>query len=325
MQRIARTPPNESEAGFTLVELLITMTILGIIMSSIVAALVFGFKTQGDAGNRMALSHDEQLLSLYFPSDVQSADSISGADLAAGTATGCSSAPLAGGNNVLHLQWTNPSGGFLAASYRAEQPAASSWQLTRYSCVVGSAAKATVVVHNLASSAAATATLVGNKVALSATNAISGQTHTFKISGTPRTVALGGTTSTSTTTVAPTTTTTVAPTTTTLAPTTTTTTAAACAVTADSVTPSTASANGSGKLSANETVSVATSGVCSTISVRFTPDNLNPSSVVTLALSGGTVVIGKNDYSWSNGSHPFTILNGVTVLTPPTPLQLTVA
>lgn len=59
-----------SEAGFTLVELLVAIVILGIITVPLSGTVVSALKNTGATGDRMALSHDAQISSSYFSRDV---------------------------------------------------------------------------------------------------------------------------------------------------------------------------------------------------------------------------------------------------------------
>jgi prepilin-type N-terminal cleavage/methylation domain-containing protein len=62
--------------GFTLPELLVAVTVLGIIILPLAASMIVGFRTTGDAQQRLVEARGEQLTANYFPSDVASADSI---------------------------------------------------------------------------------------------------------------------------------------------------------------------------------------------------------------------------------------------------------
>ena len=64
------------ERGFTLVEILISTVILGILISAIGGALIVSLKTSKATQQRFAQSHDVQIASAYVANDVQSASSI---------------------------------------------------------------------------------------------------------------------------------------------------------------------------------------------------------------------------------------------------------
>lgn len=59
-----------SEGGFTLVELLVAIVILGVITVPLSGTVMSALKNTGTTGDRMDLSHDAQLSSSYFARDV---------------------------------------------------------------------------------------------------------------------------------------------------------------------------------------------------------------------------------------------------------------
>jgi prepilin-type N-terminal cleavage/methylation domain-containing protein len=65
--------PTDRESGFTLVELLVTMTITGLILTVIVSAVYVGLRTTSDGQRGLAQSNAEQLAANWFTTDVQSA------------------------------------------------------------------------------------------------------------------------------------------------------------------------------------------------------------------------------------------------------------
>jgi len=64
------------ERGFTLVEIMISMVILGILISSVGGALFISLKTTDATKQRFAESHDVQIASSYLANDVQSASDV---------------------------------------------------------------------------------------------------------------------------------------------------------------------------------------------------------------------------------------------------------
>ena len=67
-----RPSAGAGDRGLTLIELLITITILGIIAAPLSAALIIYFQHTDDTTSRLSLSHDAQIASSYFTQDVQS-------------------------------------------------------------------------------------------------------------------------------------------------------------------------------------------------------------------------------------------------------------
>jgi prepilin-type N-terminal cleavage/methylation domain-containing protein len=64
--------PDRREAGFTLVELLVAIVILGIIAVPVANALIGALKNTGATADRLELSHDAQITGAYFAKDVAS-------------------------------------------------------------------------------------------------------------------------------------------------------------------------------------------------------------------------------------------------------------
>jgi len=61
----------DDERGFTLLELLITMVIMGLIITPIASAIVLGLRTETDVQARLAQSNSATLFQSYFGPDVQ--------------------------------------------------------------------------------------------------------------------------------------------------------------------------------------------------------------------------------------------------------------
>jgi prepilin-type N-terminal cleavage/methylation domain-containing protein len=144
-----------SEQGFTLVELVVTMSIVSIIVASLAGSFIVGLKSMGSTQQRFDQSHDAQLLSMYFIPDAQSVDP--GGVVTAPTAPlGCGgpgqTPPVyVPGTDVsaLRLEWTDSSGIPAVAQYRVEEQPDSTFQLTRYFCVDGGTFTKVAVSHDL--------------------------------------------------------------------------------------------------------------------------------------------------------------------------------
>ena len=135
----------DDERGFTLVELLVASVIVGIIMSAMATAIIVGLRTTDEANTRFSESHDAQIASAYFVTDVQSADSVTTTD------NTCS-----GVNNVLRLRWTDNAGVKDAAYYIND--ATGQHRLSRAYCVGGSLQSTLTIVHFLSATAPPTVT-----------------------------------------------------------------------------------------------------------------------------------------------------------------------
>lgn len=144
--------PFDDDQGFTLVEVLIAVTILGMIMSAIAAAVIFTIDTTKSTSNRLSDSVDSQITSAYFVRDVQGAGYITtDANLALVSAApfltltpqvcGPSSVIGAGGSlsgyKLLVAMYHPPaSGGTALASAYWQVGSVSPYQILRYSCTV---------------------------------------------------------------------------------------------------------------------------------------------------------------------------------------------
>lgn len=158
-----RSPQNEQ--GFTLVELLLSMAILLIVLSSISTALIVFLKNGSEALARDDHSGGVELVGSYLDRDVASAATTS-TSMTSGS-DGCSAtAPLTA--NLLELTWTeytasssNPSPSPQASAYRAVYRLVTDpdggLQLRRSSCLGTTLSDSTVLLRGLASSALATA------------------------------------------------------------------------------------------------------------------------------------------------------------------------
>jgi prepilin-type N-terminal cleavage/methylation domain-containing protein len=124
---------NDNE-GFTLVELLIVVTILPLVVGGLAVGLLSVFSLQSSVSNRLGNTGDSQVVSSYYENDVQSAAEIT-------TAPSNSSAECGPANQVqlLGLEW-NPfsSGGAYqdVVSY-ADVQNGSTYALVRYFCSNG--------------------------------------------------------------------------------------------------------------------------------------------------------------------------------------------
>ena len=129
------------ERGFTLVELVIGIAILGTIVGGLAGAIIVGLRTADATATRLAQSHDAQLVSVYLPRDLASTSS----DVVAkpDPDSMCSSQ----GTLLLRLRWTDEAD--YVATYRMEQAPTGEWELIRHLCVDGGAPTSVVVAHDL--------------------------------------------------------------------------------------------------------------------------------------------------------------------------------
>lgn len=90
--------PQRTDEGFTLVELVIAVAILGVVMSAVCAAMLVALKTNKETGQRLGKSNDVQYAATWFAEDIASANSVT-----ANTAAVCGAAAPA----VLNLTSTD--------------------------------------------------------------------------------------------------------------------------------------------------------------------------------------------------------------------------
>ena len=350
-----------SEGGFTLVELLVTLSVMSVIIFGIASALIVVLHTYPADAARLTQDEAAQLLSSWLQADVLSAGASSyNINVNPATISGCSSGVPAGATNVVNLTWSDfDTGTQFEASYRVAGSI-----LTRYFCIGGARADATKVGRNVQSAVATVFPLPpvpAQQVSVVVTDFVNGSncvstaststttagstttitadpvcTYTFTVSASLRTLSTPAgtttlpqattttstsTTTTTSTTVASTTTTSVAGTTTT-APSTTTSTIPVCMILSASASPAIdfLSSGNSGHLSQPLTVTVVTSGPCGPLT--YSVDTGNGVQKKALAQcsttncganppnSTWTGFIDRNTFSWTDGSHPFSVLQG---------------
>lgn len=130
------------QSGFTLVELLIAVVVLGMIVVALGSGFSVGLRTMNDTSNRLAGSNDAQLLGIYLPPDVESATEVTAS--ASGIGITCT-----GASNPM-LQLTDGTTFNVVYGVRS---ASDGFQLERYVCTGGSVQTQStkVVARNLAS------------------------------------------------------------------------------------------------------------------------------------------------------------------------------
>jgi len=95
----------QQEAGFTLVELLVVVVILGIIGFALTNAVILGLKTTNSTADRVSGTSAVETLNSYFFEDVQSADAVTTS--ATSPDPNCTGIPTGSGQVLLHLTWTD--------------------------------------------------------------------------------------------------------------------------------------------------------------------------------------------------------------------------
>jgi prepilin-type N-terminal cleavage/methylation domain-containing protein len=67
-----RPQPSHADDGFTLIEMVVTVAILGVISAGLLGVVLQYLKTTGDTGARLNESTDQQFISTYWQNDVSS-------------------------------------------------------------------------------------------------------------------------------------------------------------------------------------------------------------------------------------------------------------
>ena len=127
----------DGDSGMTLIELLLAMTLTVIIMAVIASSLILGLKSTQQVQDQLLDSHDAQLVSVYLPSDLISAQP-GALDITPATNTGCAGSPTDPWN-VLRLTWSDvdiATTTWYRVAYRVVQNGAD-WRLARFSCQAG--------------------------------------------------------------------------------------------------------------------------------------------------------------------------------------------
>ena len=140
-------PPRHrpDQSGFTLIELLVAMSVMGIIASGVAASIILFFSTTDATANRLALSHDSQLLATYLTPDLDNLTGSTGSSQPVTTPPGACTSSTGAGFSDLQIHYTDLSSQHV---YLADY-AVNGSQITRTFSVDGQAPDTTIVVHNL--------------------------------------------------------------------------------------------------------------------------------------------------------------------------------
>lgn len=111
------------EAGFSLVELVVVISILGIISVVLTEAVILTMKTTEGTANRISNSITTGVLGSRFSRDVQSSDTVSLTD------GSCAAGPV-----LLSLRWAESPPEVQTASYALDPPTGTEQDLIRWSC-----------------------------------------------------------------------------------------------------------------------------------------------------------------------------------------------
>ena len=152
------------ENGFTLIEVLVSVAVTGMIVATLSVATITVFKTRASTTGRANNARSEQVVGMWMPGDLASAevvDTTAGA-VPCGPSPACPPTANVGGSNAVMLIWTSSeidgSGNAVttrtAVSYRVIE-VAGEYQMVRVKCVTVGAGAPTcqtiTVLHNLES------------------------------------------------------------------------------------------------------------------------------------------------------------------------------
>jgi len=125
---------NARDRGMTLIELLISISVLGTIVAVLATAVIVTVRQQPETEARLDVARWEQGLALWLPADLSSASAVT--DLQ--TDAPCASAICTFGVNALQLSWDVGAGATVVSYRYGPAGDGTSWQLNRVECIDGS-------------------------------------------------------------------------------------------------------------------------------------------------------------------------------------------
>ncbi len=138
---------DRTDSGMTLVELLVSIFVIGTIATVLATAVTVTFRQQGDTQGRLDVARWEQALALWLPADLASAATVDATETAPPP---CASADCTFGTNALQLTGDDGSGITTTVSYRyGPSNDGVTFVLTRVVCRAGSC-QSQVVLRDLA-------------------------------------------------------------------------------------------------------------------------------------------------------------------------------
>jgi len=103
---------DRTEAAFTLIELVVAVSLLTVVMGALAGVYIILLRLAPAPGSAYSESHDAQVASTFWPTDVQSAEDVSTTD------TSCSDPALGATAPLVRFAWTTPGGLTKLAAYR---------------------------------------------------------------------------------------------------------------------------------------------------------------------------------------------------------------
>ena len=192
------TPRFRSDGGFTLPELLIVMTILGLISGALGVTFITSMRASQKVATLVPGAQATQNLQTWLKSDIESASPTGAAtwiDSSAGAGTGCLSVSPAeppGAQNMLHIETKDPTGratapnNMYAASYRYRTDGT----LWRTWCIKGGASVThSELITGLKAKPTATYDAANNKISVTAITRNKAVDYSFSLVGAVRTAS----------------------------------------------------------------------------------------------------------------------------------------
>ena len=133
------------DQGMTLIELLISIVVLGTIITVIASAVIVTIRQQPETEARLDVARWEQSLALWLPTDLASATTVSADE----TATPCGSGACVYGSNALQLSWNDGTGETIVSYRYGPSSDGESYELHRVVCKAGSCSDQ-IVLRDLA-------------------------------------------------------------------------------------------------------------------------------------------------------------------------------
>jgi prepilin-type N-terminal cleavage/methylation domain-containing protein len=156
---MARWRDRRAEGGFTMVELVMAVAILGILSTTIGVVGIVMFRTMGETQDRLEETRGPRFASVYWIPDVASAETVNPSGVVCGS----------GGTTLVTLRWDDFQTGDTRVTYATTTTATGKTQLVRRLCASGSTTptRTTVVAPSVAATGGAVITC-GNGTTYSA-------------------------------------------------------------------------------------------------------------------------------------------------------------
>src|ERR1700712_4291905 len=105
---MSRRRPIRPDTGYTLIETLVSVLLIGVLVSTISLATTTVLRTRNSTVGRTNNARSEQAIGLWMPGDLASAESVdtTAGALPCGPTPACPASGDVGGSNAVKLTWT---------------------------------------------------------------------------------------------------------------------------------------------------------------------------------------------------------------------------